>query len=106
MASIIFQLRVGHVPLNKFLHQFKKVDHARCPACRDQVKTVEHFLIHCPKYAHERWPLLQKLKRTVPSTIEILSNKSTILLLINFIEATERFRIQPTQEQGQIAPTG
>ena len=49
MASIIFQLRVGHVPLNKYLHRFKKVDHARCPACGDQVKTVEHFLIHCPQ---------------------------------------------------------
>ena len=106
MASTIFQLRVGHVPLNKYLHWFKKVDHVRCPACGDQVERVEHFLIHCPKYAHERWPLLQKLKRTVPLTTEILFNKSTILSLINFIEATKRFRVQPMQEQGWIVPVG
>ena len=105
MASLIFQLQVGHAPLNKYLHRFKKVDHARCPACGDQVETVEHFLLHCPNFTHECWLLLVKLKRTVPLTIEILSNKNTILSLINFIEATERFRVQPEQGQGQNTPT-
>ena len=33
-ASKIFRLRVGHTPLNKYLHRFKKVDSLQCPACR------------------------------------------------------------------------
>ena len=85
MTSLIFQLRVGHAPLNRYLHRFKKVDSARCPACGEQYETVEHFLLHCPKYAHECWPMLQKLRRAVPSTTEIHSNKNLILPLINYI---------------------
>jgi zinc-binding in reverse transcriptase len=60
MASLIFQMRVGHTPLNSFLHRIQKVDSARCPACGDPRETVEHFLLRCPKYAHECWPLLTK----------------------------------------------
>ena len=93
MASLVFQLRTGHAPLNEYLYRFKKVDSARCPACGEQNETVEHFLLLCPKYAHERWPLLQKTRRTVPSVTEILSNKNLILPLINYIEATERFKV-------------
>jgi ribonuclease HI len=92
MASLIFQLRAGHAPLNSYLHRFQKVDSARCPACGDPRETAEHFLLRCPKYAHERWPLLAALRRTTPSTIDLLSNPKTIIPLINYIEATERFR--------------
>jgi hypothetical protein len=90
-ASLIFQLRVRHTPLNNYLHRYKKTNSARCPACSDPRETVEHFLLHCPKYAHKQWPLLAQLNRTRPSLIYILSNPKTILPLINFIEATERF---------------
>ena len=105
MASLIFQLRVGHVPLNKYLHRFKKVDNASCPACSDPHESVEHYLLQCPIYAHERWPLLARFKRTVPSMTDILSNKKNILSLINFIEATERFSHKYTQQrQNQTEP--
>jgi hypothetical protein len=87
-------MQVGHAPLNSILHRIQKVDSARCPVCGDPHETVEHFLLHCPKYTHECWPLLAKLNRTVPSTIELLTNKKLILLLINYIEATERFSEQ------------
>ena len=92
LASLIFQLRVGHAPLNGYLHRFKKVDSARCPACGDQCETAEHFLLRCPKYAHERWPLLVKINRTAPSMTDILSNQKTIIPLINFLDATGRFQ--------------
>ena len=32
-SSLLFQLRFGHAPLNAYLHRFKKVESARCPAC-------------------------------------------------------------------------
>ena len=57
-SSKIFQLHVGHVPLNQYLFRFKRVDSPRCPTCGHPEETVEHFLVYCPKYAHERWPLL------------------------------------------------
>ena len=62
MASLIFQLRVGHAPLNGYLHWFKRVESARCPACGGARETPEHFILRCPKYAHERWALLRHVK--------------------------------------------
>ena len=91
MASLIFQLRCRHAPLNQYLFRFGKVDSDRCPACGTQPKTVEHFLLQCPKYAHERWPLPKKLNRVLPSTTEILSNEKIILQTLSYIQATERF---------------
>lgn len=90
-ASLIFQLRTGHTPLNSYLHRFHRVDSPRCPACGDPNETAEHFLILCPNYAHERHPLLAKLNRTIPSTLDILSNQKLLIPLANYIEATERF---------------
>lgn len=99
MASLVFQLRVEHAPLNKYLHRFKKVESASCPACGDPCESVEHFLLRCPKYAHERWPLLARLNRTVPSMTDILSNQKIIRSLINYIDATERFIEKAPQQQ-------
>ena len=49
-ASLIFQLRVGHTPINQYLHRFKKIDSPRCPACGHPKETVEHYILFCPKY--------------------------------------------------------
>jgi ribonuclease HI len=92
-ASRIFQLRVGHIPLNQYLHRFKRVDNPRCPACGHPNETVEHYLVYCPKYAHERWPLLRRLGNTTPKVIKLLTNRKLLAPLINYIEATERFQI-------------
>ena len=88
-ASLLFQLRVGHAPLNNYLHRFKKVDSARCPACGAQKETTEHFILRCPKYDHERWPLLQRIKDNSPKLENILSDAKLLIPLFNFIDATE-----------------
>ncbi len=58
-ASWLFQLRVGHFPLNSYLHRFKRTESTQCPACGHQSETPQHFLLDCPAYAHERWSLLK-----------------------------------------------
>ena len=98
MASLIFQLRTGHAPLNNYLHRFKCVDSARCPACGEGRETVEHFLLRCPKYAHERWTLLKHVKDNTPRLEDLLSNPKTILQLICYIDATERFKGQDQRQ--------
>jgi ribonuclease HI len=100
MASLIFQLRVGHAPLNEYLFQFKKVDSARCPACGEESETAEHYILKCPSYAHERWPLLSNIRDSTPKIQDVLSNPKTITQLINFIEATGRFdQLKAREEQ-------
>ncbi|OAX43629.1 hypothetical protein K503DRAFT_853199 [Rhizopogon vinicolor AM-OR11-026] len=35
-SLLLFQLRTGHVPLNKYLHRISKSDTARCPKCQER----------------------------------------------------------------------
>ena len=90
-ASTIFQLRVGHAPLNVYLHRFKKVDSPQCPACGDPSETPEHFLLRCPNYAHERWPILKQARGRPPKITKLLSSAKLLIPLANYIEATGRF---------------
>jgi hypothetical protein len=92
-ASIIFQLRVGHAPINQYLHRFKKVDSPQCPACRHPKETAEHYLLQCPKYAHERWPILSRSGGRPPKLTRLLSSAKLLGPLANYIEATGRFDI-------------
>ena len=94
-ASLIFQLRVGHAPINQYLHRFKKIESPQCPACGHPKETIKHFLLHCPKYAHERWPLLRNSKGGTPKLSRLLSSPKLLLPLASYIESTGRF----TQEQ-------
>ena len=93
MSSLIFQLRVGHAPLN-YLHRFERVDSTRCPACGAEREMTEHFILRCPKYAHERWALLRHIKDNVPKIELVLSDPKVIIPLIHYIDATERFKVQ------------
>ena len=105
MMSLIFQLRVGHAPLNSYLHRFKKVDSAHCPACGEEQETAEHFMLRCPNYEHERWALLKHVKSSTPRLEDILSNPKTIIPVANYINATERFKTQEQEherEQQQV----
>jgi len=90
-ASLIYQLRSGHVPLNAYLHRFKRADSARCPACGEEQETPEHFLVRCPAYAHERWPIQQLYHEEVLRVGKLLSEPKKIIPIVNYIQATGRF---------------
>jgi ribonuclease HI len=91
MASLIYQLRSGHVPLNAYLFRFKRAESGRCPACGEEWETVEHFLLRCPAYAHERWSLQRLYQEETPRTTSILAEPKKILPLVSYIQATGRF---------------
>ena len=95
-ASRIAQFGLSHAPINQHLKRIRWVDGARCPACRANEETIEHFLLHCPSYAHERWTLEQpaKEKRKRPTLETMLGDQGMILLvpLANYMEVTHQFR--------------
>ena len=93
IASMIFQLRVGHALLNGYLYRFKKVDSPQCLACRHPKETPEHFLLHCPSYAHKHWPIINQKRGRHPKFTESLSNPKLLLPLANYIKATEQFKL-------------
>jgi len=95
-ASLVMQLLLNHIPLNSYLHRFKTIDSARCPACGAVPETARHFLMECPIYAHERWILEKGLKKNRKALMmrNLLGDAESIGLLITYIGATHRF--QPT----------
>ena len=52
-SSLLFQLRTGHIPLNKHLHCITKVPTPICQQCHQREETVHHFLLVCPSYARQ-----------------------------------------------------
>ena len=93
-ASRIAQLRLSHAPVNHYLKRIGKVDSARCPACGADDETIQHFLLSCPSYEHERWALNQQARklRKQLSLGTLLGDQNMILPLANYIDATHRFK--------------
>ena len=92
-ASRIAQLRLQHVPLNSYLHHFKRVDKANCLACGADDKSIAHFLLFCPSYVHERWSL-ERLARKMRKTLLIetlLGDLDFAVPLSSYIDRTKHF---------------
>ena len=89
-ASWLFQLRSGHLPLNAYLHRFKRAASARCPACGHHKETTQHFLLDCPNYAHERWPLITGKSSKKRAYAELVGDAKNAIPIVNFIQATRR----------------
>ena len=82
-ASKISQLRLKHFPLNGYLKRIRRVDSARCPACGEDTESIEHFLLRCPSYAHERWTLAHHArKKHKPLTIKTLVGDPEFILKV------------------------
>lgn len=91
-ASKMFQLRTGHIPLNAYLHRFKRKASANCPACGAERETPQHFLLECPAYAYERGKLKARRGSKEKKIAELLSKEDGMAALAGYIQATDRFK--------------
>ena len=92
-ASILFQLRMGHIGLNHHLFRIRKSDTPVCPNCQSiTVETVKHFLIDCPFYQQERHEMCLKLRRNADSLSFLLSSPIAVKPVLKFIHATGHFK--------------
>jgi hypothetical protein len=59
-ASLLVQVRSGHLPLNVYLHRINKADLKRCQACMIEqgdetpTETIKHFIYDCEAYTDQR----------------------------------------------------
>jgi hypothetical protein len=53
-STLLFQLRTGHVPLNKHLHCILKAPSSICEACNQKNESIYHFILECPVYMCHR----------------------------------------------------
>jgi ribonuclease HI len=91
-ASLLMQLRTGHIGLNHHLFRIRKSESPVCPHCRGiTVETVKHILLDCPFYRRERHILQSKLRRNATSIPFLLSNPAAVKHTLTFIRSTGRF---------------
>ena len=91
-ASLLFQLRMGHVPLNAYLHKIQKTDSPICSECCQYSETVIHFILHCTKYKKERKNMIHKASRDARNIGKLLSSPELLPHLFRYIKDTGRFR--------------
>lgn len=91
-TSLITQLRIGHVPLNKHLHRIGKYDSPTCSACERRPETVRHFLLECPSFSHHRWNMRLGLGQKSDSISTLLSTPLGIQRVLAYVNHTRRLR--------------
>ena len=90
-AALYTQLRLGHIPLNKHLHRFKKSDTPICLQCEDnKQENVHHYLFECRRYDRERHSLHLKLGRRALSARYLLAEKRSQKPLFKYINEMKR----------------
>ena len=105
-ASLLFQLRSGHIGPNQHLFHIHKSDTPVCPNCQGiTVESVKHFLIDCPLYRHERHVLNTKLRRNAGSISFFLSSPVVVLPVLKFVHATGCFKTHFGKDLKDKIPT-
>ena len=92
-ASILFQLRSGHVPLNTYLHRIKKVDSPICQSCLQFRETVMHYVMRCETHTIARRTMFNAAGRDARNLGKLLSTTELLPHLFQFIKSTERLRL-------------
>ena len=97
-ASLMTQLRCGHVALKSYLSRIGAMESDLCQACLDSEdglhcrKTVWHFLFECPSFSQEREGLIGKISRNHLNLQDIMSNTNHMHALATFTSKTGRFK--------------
>ena len=105
-ASWLFQLRIGHFPLNAYLHRIKRAENASCPACGHHKETPQHFLLDCPKYAHERWPLMARKSSKNREYANLIRSNKNPIPIIDYIQATGQLLLDGKGEDRKAGHKG
>ena len=95
-ASLMTQIRCGHIPLNAYLSRIGKSDTEFCQACLDRGdgiqhrEKVNHFLFECPSLAQEREILVGKVKMRHLNLHDLMEQTDRIRELASFIGKSGR----------------
>lgn len=91
-ASLMLQLRLEHVALNKYLSRIGAVDSAVCDHCNDADESVRHFIFFCRGHRVARRHAMVALGAE-PFNAEILfSTRDGVKVLLDYVNETGRLR--------------
>ncbi|KIJ33177.1 hypothetical protein M422DRAFT_183544, partial [Sphaerobolus stellatus SS14] len=86
----LIQLRTGHVPLNKHLHQIGAWGTPVCMGCELAEETVRQYILECPADVSQRDELRKWVKGRQLELAALLSDKKQVKQLMHFIHDTGR----------------
>ena len=74
---LMSRFRIGHIGVREYLYRFRMSEGENCenPDCDREgvVETIEHLILHCPKYQVERGVLANRLSSlAIPLTMKVL----------------------------------
>jgi hypothetical protein len=99
-SALLFQLRTGHVSLNKHLHRITKAPSPICEACNQKNESVYHFILECPAYTRHRNAMRTSMGTNPLTLTNLLNNRKHIKKLLTFIAQTKRF----VTTHGDVSP--
>ena len=81
--KLLTRLRIGlsHLRSHKFTHKFQDTLNPFCPCTSNESETVEHNLLHCPKYIAQRRVLFETLIKFI-SVVTFVNSKYICDLLL------------------------
>jgi len=88
-ASLLMQLQMGHILLNKHLHCIGCADSL---TCKGGYKCILHFLVTCPAHKPTHRKAFKKLKHCSRSLKYLLNNPEVLRPLFSFINGTKHFK--------------
>lgn len=96
-ASIIFQLRSGHIALNAYLykHGCDTISSPNCPHCKVP-ETTDHFLVRCKRFQSQRNVFRQAIKKqeikiNPYNSAKLIDHPDVFYLLSEYVLCTNRF---------------
>lgn len=104
--AILTQLRTEHIPLNAYLHRFKRNESPLCDKCGRENETVEHYLLWCRAYATQRRRMSWKIGWRCLTKTSILATEKGWTALFAYINETGRFSDIPKLKYIKIGKKG
>lgn len=85
------RLRSGHCSLNQYLHRFGHARSRKCECGSGANETVEHFLLHCPRYDRQRARLVREVGVQGMRVEKLLGRAKMIQHTLKYVDETRRF---------------
>jgi ribonuclease HI len=97
-ASVVMQIRCGHIPLNAYLHRIGKTASRTCQECTNREdgvpETVKHFIFECPAYT-EKWHIMERVTGTRQDDLRtIMKDLKKLKALTAYVNQTGRLKRQ------------
>jgi hypothetical protein len=99
-SSLMFQLRTGHIALNKHLKRIARSPTAHCPACENHDETVHHLILVCPTYVNQREQMRKEVGARQCNIKYLLNESKGMRATLRYIARTRRLE----QTFGDVTP--